>query len=143
MPRADGQQGADEGVDTLIGGGEGVGGGQGGGGIGAGEGDGAGVGGGDITADIAGGEGKGLWETGDDRGGKAGEGESGGGAGVLVRLNVVGTPPPAAVALTVYDPALVLAVKAGAMATPLLSVVTVAPVSGATKLTATPGTGLG
>lgn len=65
---------------------------------------------------------------------------------VFVRLNVAGVPIPAAVAVTLYDPATRLAVKTGAVAIPNESVTAVftppakvplAPEFGAVKVTVT------
>jgi hypothetical protein len=70
----------------------------------------------------------------------------------FVRLNVAGDETPGAVAVTVYDPSVLLAVNTGAWADPLASLTAVpvkedpanvplAPEEGAVKLTATPDTG--
>lgn len=70
---------------------------------------------------------------------------------LFVKLKVAGVDTPAAVALTVYVPAVLLAVNAAEVATPFASVVAVltppanvplAPVLGAVKVTVTPLTGL-
>src|SRR5947207_1090527 len=71
------------------------------------------------------------------------------GPGLLVRLKLAGEPTPEAVALTLKLPAVVLAVKVGAVATPLALVETVgelakvpeAPLAGAVNVTVTPDTG--
>ena len=71
----------------------------------------------------------------------------------LVRLKAAVAETPVALAVTLKAPALVLAVRAEAVAIPLLSVVTVseaapplkvplAPLEGAVKVTLTPLTGL-
>jgi hypothetical protein len=72
---------------------------------------------------------------------------------LLVRLKEAGVEMPAALAVTLKVPAMVLAVNAEAVATPWLSVVTVseavpplkvplAPLEGAVKVTLMPLTGL-
>src|SRR5258706_354350 len=69
---------------------------------------------------------------------------------VLVSEKFAGVATPLAVAVTVYEPVVALAVNAGAVATPLALVVTVglpanvpeAPAPGAANVTLTPGTGL-
>jgi hypothetical protein len=71
-------------------------------------------------------------------------------AEVLVSEKFAGVPTPLAVAVTVYEPDVALAVNAGAVATPLALVVTVglpanvpeAPAPGAANVTLTPATGL-
>jgi hypothetical protein len=71
-------------------------------------------------------------------------------AAVLVSEKFAGVATPLAVAVTVYEPDVALAVNAGAVATPLALVVTVglpanvpdAPEPGAANVTLTPGTGL-
>jgi hypothetical protein len=69
---------------------------------------------------------------------------------VLVSEKLAGDATPLAVAVTVYEPDVALAVNAGAVATPLALVVTVglpvnvpeAPAPGAANVTLTPATGL-
>src|SRR5258706_194849 len=71
-------------------------------------------------------------------------------AGVLVSEKFAGVATPLVDAVTVYEPDVVLAVNAGAVATPLALVITVglavnvpeAPEPGATNVTLAPGTGL-
>src|SRR5258706_5281787 len=69
---------------------------------------------------------------------------------VLVSEKFAGVATPLAVAVTVYEPDVALAVNAGAVATPLALVITVglppnvpeAPEPGAANVTLTPATGL-
>src|ERR1051326_4175222 len=75
------------------------------------------------------------------------------GPALFVRLKLAGVPNPGTVAVTMYVPAVTLAVKVGAVATPLLVVITATvvpppvnvppgPLVGAVNVTVTPLTTL-